>query len=105
MEELLCLGPGHTELPASAVLVHWVLPDRLDATEEDMHGVAHVDAVPRVIVVYPIEGRDVRDVLVEDRKSGFVVGRLGVLVVPDGPMVLEWRRTECHEASLEESLP
>lgn len=40
MEELLCLGLGYTELPVSAVQVHWDLPGRLDATEEDMHRVA-----------------------------------------------------------------
>lgn len=104
MEEILGLSLGHAESPAPAILVLRVLPDWLDALAEEMHGVAHVDAVPGVVVVDLVEGADGGDVFEEDGQSGFVVGRRRVLVVPDGPVELQWERTECLDEILEEVL-
>lgn len=126
MEKRLTFGLWHAERPAPTVEILRVLPERLHALAEDVHGVAQADLMPGVIVIDAVEGRDVCDVLVQDVQPvgvGGVARRgcrsrprpgcggvviimgLGVPIKPYRPAVLKGQRPEFADDVLVEGFP
>lgn len=97
MKELLGFTLRHAESPTSSLQVFLVFPDGTNPLAEDMHRISEPDLVPWVVVVDSVEGRNVGDVFVKDVQSIIVVGGVGVLVIPDCPVILERQRTELPE--------
>ena len=94
---LLALLLWHAEGPRSAFYVARILPYGLDTALEEMDGVFHLQRVEREAVVCLPEGLERDDVLEQDGQAAFVGGARRVLVVVEGPGVLEGRRAHASE--------
>lgn len=92
MEKRLRLALGHTESPTSTLLILWIFPEWLDTLTEDMDCVSSSDLFPGVVVIDPVEGGDIGNVVVEHIQ--LVIGGFGMLLVPHSPVILERQGTE-----------
>ena len=89
LPRLLALALGHAKRPGAAPHVPRILPDRLHAALEEMYAILHLQRVERKAVVGFPERLQRDDVFEEHGLSVLVRGVVAVLVVVEGPCVLE----------------
>lgn len=89
LPRLLALVLGHPECPRTALHVPRVLPDGLDAPLEKVHRVLHLQRGQGKAVVRFPEGLERDDILEEHGLPVLVRGVVAVLVMVEGPGVLE----------------
>ena len=98
LPESVGLRLGHTEGPRAAFDVAGVLPYGLHAPLEEVDGIFQLEGVEGEGVQDLPKGFGGDDVLLQEGEAAFVVLRLGVLVVVEGPCVLEsWGAEVAHE--------
>ena len=90
LPELLTLVLCHTEGPRATVDVARVLPNRLDATFEEVNRVLHLERMNREIVENTPERLEGDDVLHDKGETTFVGAAIAMLIVVESPGVLEW---------------